>query len=292
MGKMSLTQHLIRSLVVSSALVVSSSASAQDHRLPANGANGDGMDTHLFRPAVDSKGFFSVNGSDILAKNDFSFGLVMDYGHNIMGLEPGHGADALLTHSFQGTFNFNYGIAGLATVGITLPVNLEGGSAVTNVGPTGALYNTTGDFNSQSFGFIGLHGKFRITRVERGFGLAVLAQVGLGGGDTAQKDLGADSVFFWPQLIAEKRFFGAGILKIGANVGFRAHTQNNPRFDQLDGGPKFEYNNLITAGGGIALRVLEPVDLVGETYLTQIAGGASDNGVKLSDEVVGGIKVF
>src|SRR5882724_930825 len=216
MGKMSLTQHIASSLAVAFALLFSlaGEADAQDNRLPTSGANGDGMDTHLFRPAVDSKGFFSVNGSDILAANDISFGLVMDYGHNIMRLEPGHGADALLTHSFQGTFNFNYGIAGLATVGITLPINLEGGSAVNNVGPTGALYSTAGDFNSQSFGFIGLHGKYRIMRVERGLGLAVLAQVGLAGGDTAQKDLGADSVFFWPQLIVEKRLFNTGALKI------------------------------------------------------------------------------
>src|SRR5882672_2535150 len=294
MGKKSLTQHILLCFAVAFALMMPAAAraEAQDNRLPLSGANGDGMDTHLFRPAVDSKGFFSVNGSDILAANDISFGLVMDYGHNIMRLEPGHGADALLTHSFQGTFNFNYGIAGLATVGITLPVNLEGGSAVNNVGPNNALYNTVGDFSSQSFGFIGLHGKYRITRVERGLGLAVLAQVGLAGGDTAQKDLAADSVFFWPQLIAEKRLFSTGALKIGANVGFRLHTQSNPRYDQLDGGPKFEYNNLITAGAGVALRILEPVDLVGETYLTQLAGGASDNGVKLSDEVVGGIKVF
>jgi len=186
MGKMSLTQHLIRSLTVALLLLFSvrRSAQAQDHRLPNNGSNGDGMDTHLFRPAVDSKGFFSVNGSDILAANDFSFGLVMDYGHNIMRLEPGHGADALITHSFQGTFDFNYGIAGLATVGLTIPVNLEGGSAVTGVGPAGAVYNTVGDFNSQSFGFIGLHGKYRITRVERIIGLAVLAQVGFAGSDT------------------------------------------------------------------------------------------------------------
>src|SRR6266498_1996725 len=108
MGKMSLTQHLIRSLTVALLLLFSvrRDARAQDHRLPNNGSNGDGMDTHLFRPAVDSKGFFSVNGSDILAANDISFGLVMDYGHNIMRLEPGHGADALLTHSFQGTFGF------------------------------------------------------------------------------------------------------------------------------------------------------------------------------------------
>src|SRR5215470_19232308 len=108
MGKMSLTQHVMRLLFVAFAFVLfaSTRALAQDHRLPTNGTNGDGMDTHLFRPAVDSKGFFSVNGSDILAANDFSFGLVMDYGHNIMRLEPGHGADALLTHSFQGTFDF------------------------------------------------------------------------------------------------------------------------------------------------------------------------------------------
>ena len=60
-------------------------ASAQtpvQERVPES--NGDGMDTHLFRPAVDSKGFFSVNGSDILGKNDVSFGLVLDWGRNIV----------------------------------------------------------------------------------------------------------------------------------------------------------------------------------------------------------------
>src|SRR6478609_10281428 len=51
-------------------------------RAPAT--NGDGMDTHLFRPAIDSKGFFSVNGSDILCAGNVSFGLVLDYGHNLM----------------------------------------------------------------------------------------------------------------------------------------------------------------------------------------------------------------
>src|SRR3954447_6540303 len=135
MGKKSLTQRLVGSLVVAFAVVSAPFlAAAQPHetRLPGTGANGDGMDTHLFRPAVDSKGFFSVNGSDILGANDVSFGLVMDYGHNIMRLEPGHGPAALITHSFQGTFNFNYGIANKATIGVTLPVNLEGGDSVTS----------------------------------------------------------------------------------------------------------------------------------------------------------------
>src|SRR5262249_6515278 len=161
--------RVISALVVVLVLVVSLTAFAQapqeqSQRLPQSGANGEGMDTHLFRPAVDSKGFFSVNGSDILGGNDFSFGLVMDYGHNIMRLEPGHGADALITHSFQGTFNFNYGIASVASVGFTLPVNLVGGDPVQNIGPAGALYNA-GQLNSQSFGFFALHAKYRLLRV-------------------------------------------------------------------------------------------------------------------------------
>src|SRR6188768_2545635 len=57
-------------------------AQAKVERAPAG--NGDGADTHLFRPAVDSKGFFSVNGSDILGNKNISFGLVLDYGRNLM----------------------------------------------------------------------------------------------------------------------------------------------------------------------------------------------------------------
>src|SRR3954465_636198 len=99
MGKMPLIQRLISSFAVAFAASFPLLAHAQEaNRLPDSG-NGDGMDTHLFRPAVDSKGFFSVNGSDILGANDVSFGLVMDYGHNIMRLEPGHGPAALITHS-------------------------------------------------------------------------------------------------------------------------------------------------------------------------------------------------
>src|SRR3954467_9586981 len=110
-------------------------------RAPAT--NGDGMDTHLFRPAIDSKGFFSVNGSDILGAGNVSFGLVLDYGRNIMRTRDkgvpdgdtsttddmgnpvvnsgqcvdqkcsnlatvGTGVPALVQNSFQGTFGASY----------------------------------------------------------------------------------------------------------------------------------------------------------------------------------------
>src|SRR5262245_50029607 len=65
------------------ALTISATAHAQDE-FPRVGDEDAGMDTHLFRPAVDSKGFFYVNGTDIIGKNDVSFGMILDWGRNIM----------------------------------------------------------------------------------------------------------------------------------------------------------------------------------------------------------------
>ena len=192
-------------------------------RAPAT--NGDGMDTHLFRPAIDSKGFFSVNGSDILGAGNVSFGLVLDYGHDLMRTRAsntpqgtvtdvdgntvsdadcvdetcagisgeGAGVKALVQNSFQGTFGFNYGVANMAVVGLTIPVNLMTGDAAYNIGrnDTG-LYNSA-KLDSQKLSFLALHGKLRLTRVDRGIGLAVVVQAGipLSG---APRDLGADQV--------------------------------------------------------------------------------------------------
>ena len=248
------------------------------------------MDTHLFRPAVDSKGLFTVNGADILGANDVSFGLVTDYGHNLMRLQDGHGGGQFVQNSFQGTFAFNYGIANALVVGVTAPVNLMSGEGVTAVGPTGQTYDAA-KLDSQNLGFVALHAKARLTRVENGLGVALLAQAGMSTSTAVQQDLGADKVFVWPQIVLEQRAGLGGALKLALNAGYRFHTQANPRFDQLDGG-KFENQNLITAGAGIAYRALEPLDLVAETYLSQVTGGGGDASTKLSDEVVAGVKVF
>src|SRR5688572_28872840 len=65
-------------------LMAPATASAQTGPRAPESLNGDGADTHLFRPAVDSKGFFSVNGTRILPANGISFGLVLDYGRSLL----------------------------------------------------------------------------------------------------------------------------------------------------------------------------------------------------------------
>src|SRR5690349_1649596 len=144
--------------LASAALTISVTAHAQE-RVDDEDA---GMDTHLFRPAVDSKGFFYVNGTDIIGKNDVSFGMVLDWGRTILrtsdsdvpqtvdengdpvdcedvpcegpdGASPldenrlgndATGVDALIRDSFQGAFRLDYGVLKRAVVGVTIPVIL------------------------------------------------------------------------------------------------------------------------------------------------------------------------
>ena len=303
---------------------VARAQSASDVRAP--GANGDGMDTHLFRPAIDSKGFFSVNGSDILGAGNVSFGLVLDYGRNLMRTRErkvptgtnadmsvegcadnaclvdsdGTGVPALVQNSFQGTFAASYGIANTAIVGLSIPVNLMTGDAAYDIGRNGAQYNSA-RLDSQKLSFLAVHGKLRLTRVDRGIGVAVVAQAGIPL-SSAPRDLGADPKFwYWPQLVVENQFGAERRFKVGLNVGYRGHAGSNPRFEndlipgsglrQLKEG-QFEYSNLGTYGLGLSYRVLDALDLVGETYASYQLGGDSNSKQKLSEEFIGGIKLF
>ena len=301
--------------LAASTLVLTASATAtaqlpeEDFRVPER--NGPGVDTHLFRPALDSKGFFSTNGSDILGSGDISFGLILDYGRNILRTnesrtpadpanpaESGTGVDALVDNSFQGTFKFNIGIANAAVVGIALPVVLMTGDEAFQIGQNGNLYNTE-KLDSQKLSTAALHGKVRLTRVDRGPGLALALQAGVPIGDSP-RDLAADpGAWYWPQAILELRAGRTGQFKFGLNGGYRGHTgANDTRFqqdsqgnDQLAEG-EFQNGNLATASAGLAYRALDSLDLVAESYLTYLLASDADAKQKLSQEYVGGIKLF
>ncbi|MCA9582450.1 MAG: hypothetical protein KC416_11690, partial [Myxococcales bacterium] len=110
------------------------------------------MDLHLFRPAVDSKGFISANGTDILGANDISFALVLDAGFGILpfnGFEvnpQGAAADAKRVDRVvdvfgTGTLRFNYGIENLMVVGLQIPIQVVAGPNTSAPG----VYNTVED---------------------------------------------------------------------------------------------------------------------------------------------------
>ncbi|HSN98978.1 MAG TPA: hypothetical protein VLS89_11855, partial [Candidatus Nanopelagicales bacterium] len=303
---MKLEARLIRAFAAAllgfgAASLPASEAAAQVDRTRAGGetGNGDGMDLHLFRPAIDSKGFFSVNGADILGANDFSLGLVIDYGHNLLPLADNpDDVDAMLTHAFQGTFQFNYGIANWLTVGLSAPVILSNGDPISELGPGPGANYADDEADAQALGNLAFHVKLRLLRPDTDpIGLAIIAQAGYGVGGTA--DLSAEPGFwYWPQLVLEKRVGATDRFRVGANVGFRGHTGANARFGtRTDGTPLLEngaveYGNLATGGLAMSLRVLGPLDLVAESYGTYLLGGDSDPKQRLSAEAIGGLKLF
>ena len=89
----------------------------------------------LFRPAVDSKGHFSVNGTDILGHLDVAFGLVLDYGrdlarvgqHNNSSPPDGIPNRPLVDSLISGTFIASVGLFNWVTLGVHLPFHLVSG---------------------------------------------------------------------------------------------------------------------------------------------------------------------
>jgi OmpA-OmpF porin, OOP family len=191
-----------------------------------------GMDVHLFRPAVDSKGFIGVDGTSIIGDGDYSFGLVLDMGLGIFpfeGFEHEKGTavgdasttDHLVDSAITGTLHFNYGIANTAVVGLQLPIMIINGPNVIIPG----LYNdvsTPVGLDSQGFGNITLHGKMRLLRSEaNAIGLAAILRVELPTGNAAEFR-GDPGLALWPGLAAE--WVPVPIFRFGLNVGYRFNT--------------------------------------------------------------------
>ncbi len=263
---------------------------------------GTGADTHLFRPPVDSKGFLSTNGADIVGHLDFSLGLFLDYGYGIMPTTRGETSDEgehLLQHSFQGTLQLDLGIANWVVVGISAPVVLAGHERVRDIGPTGALYTSEADF-AQGIEHVAAQAKVRILRpLDRpSIGLAAIVQggVGVSGSDNLIAENGG---FLWPQIAFEGRPIADGVFRIGLNGGFRANFGGTPAAYGVDdnGVPVlahgiFEYGQLVTAGLGLSYRVAEPLDVVADTYSTILVTGENAPAQRVSAEALGGLKVF
>ncbi len=276
-------------------LVGEREARAQSGANAIPSTNGAGFDTHLFRPALDSKGLFTVNGSDIVGAKEISFGLVLDYGHGLLRMpEASQGsANQLIEHSFQGTLQFNYGIANQVVVGVEMPIDLMSGvQQYQPNGTTPLLPNQWGPqkLDEQGVGYLGAHAKWRLTRVERGIGLAVALQIGDGFGSSAENAAADPGFFYWPHVIAEKRFGSTGQLRIALDAGFRGHIASSTVLPLKDG--TYHDGNLVTYGGGASLRVLDSLDLVAETYGTYLLASDAGSNLKPSNEVVGGIKLF
>jgi OOP family OmpA-OmpF porin len=308
-------------MTLASSLLLTTLASSGAHAQTLSA--GGGMDLHLFRPAVDSKGLLTLNGTDVLGANEFSFGLILDGGFGLLphdGFTNNAGVAAagaerhsnIVDQFFTGTLHFNYGIANRLIVGIQIPVQVVSGSNITVPGAINDRTNPSGlDF--QGFGNITLHSKIRLLRADRdAIGLAALLSIELPTGDS-RFFAGEPGLALWPALAAEWRPVRA--IRVALNLGARLHFGDNatvpvggrtvpmgsnainPTFgmgiagQMGNPGTSLTYGHLLTFGAGVSFRLAPAIDLVGEIYGNQIM---SEFGTEhaLSVEAIGGLKIF
>jgi OOP family OmpA-OmpF porin len=253
-------------------LLGSARASADDAELTTGG-----MDLHLFRPTVDTKGHFTVNGTEVLPHKEFSFGLLMDAGFGVLrynGFETddqisagdAKREDRIVDQMFTAHFMFNFGLFDRLVLGIDLPITFlrgegiqvparDGGAGSCLDGGTNCLYNPDASgLSAQGMGDLGIHAKVRLLNVgERGVGIAAIARVQFPTAD-ANEFRGEPGVALWPTIVFDFKPHRKVVLTLEG--GYRWNSKQ---------GADFIYDGLSDIGPGDPPgTATDPIDVPGE----------------------------
>ncbi len=249
-------------------------------------AQGGPIDLNLFKPAMDSKGHFSIDSTQVLSPWNTSFGLMVNYARNplnmagangryfktidlvganlqfAMGLfklkkkgkpwlEVGFGIPIVVQNSRIGVSSFQRenGQAGCtATRGCTVWQQADG-----NKYPMS--YDEDGRFTAQGLGDMYLHFKFRFKDTST-FPVGLGAMLSLyfpssrvGGGD--QKMLGSGGVTVAPKFILDKYWRKAKIL-LSVNFGLRLRFATTGKLTANKGWSSCRWTDISASGMGIA----------------------------------------
>ncbi len=254
-----------------------------------------------FRPAMDSRGYLTINASQVLGHKELSFGLgSLSWGHKLLGFENGtatYSVDNVITATLIAAYGVHIGPAELE-FGVSVPLSIMSGDR----GPDdlGAADNPNDDMryqlDGQGLGNVGLHLKTRFLKTSKSprIGLGVIASVYLPTTDPEDRFLGENALT--PQImgILDKEFGRRGRLRVSLNAGFRLRAMTSFT-DTGDGGAPAT-NQTITASGeipvglGIAFAISpQKFDLVGEVF-GAVPVGDHENYQPL--EAIGGVKLY
>jgi outer membrane protein OmpA-like peptidoglycan-associated protein len=234
------------------ALTTAASATAQAQIVSAP------IDLQVFRPAADTKGYITLNGAQILAPLDVSFGMVVTGGWRPLNLDAGRTVntngqtqESLMRMNFVLTTTL-MGAIGLVSTdhlglqfGVALPVGITSGEATPYDpgakngapygGPDGRAFNGTNDdrhfqTNYQGAGDLALLPKLRIINPSRvPVGISIIPGLILPTGDKT-KFLGEGKTIFQPQAIVEVNWGRYGVFRTALNLGMRIRSGGASEF--------------------------------------------------------------
>ena len=230
-----------------------------------------------FRPAIDSRGYLTINASQTLGHKEVSFGLgSLSWGHRLLEFQGDNGADYVVNDVITATLiaavGFKVGPAELQFAASAPLTIVSGDRGPDDPGsPTNANDDRNFKIDGQGVGNIGLHLKTRFLKTSRPphVGLGVIASLFLPTA-TAERFMGEKQLT--PQLmgILDKEFGRTGRLRVALNGGIR--LRNESTFTDTGDGGAMPTNRTITASGelpfgaGIAYALSKKFDLVGEVF--------------------------
>ncbi len=304
---------MIRPFVLGlSALALTIAAAPSDAR-----AQGGDVSINNFHTAIDSRGYLTLNASQVLGHKELSFGLVTDWGFKLLEFEETcadasigtctFSVDNIFTPTLIGAAGFKLGPAELE-LGVGVPfVVVSGNREPDFTGNAGTADDQRFKFSGQGVGNIAVHLKTRFLKTSRGpkVGLGVVGSLYLPTTSEKRKFLGDDKLTPQVMAILDKEFGRDRRLRMALNAGFRlrtgttAFTDNNSAYsaevpatpEQQDRftGAGYESKSEVPFGVGIAYALTpQKFDVLGEVYGAVPLTG--DNYMPL--EAIGGIKVY
>ena len=203
--------------------------------------SGGPIDIMNFRPAIDSKGYITLNASQPLGHLDISFGLVINYANSMLNMYADTGAtgsiwcktsatgqcavgdDDHIPNTYDidnmvgGHFQFALGLFKYFEVGLSLPVVIWTGDSDPDINLDAG---NTGEVSAQMVGDLGLHMKGRILNTSKhpvGLGVVLSTYFPTGASD---KFMGSGGITLHPSVILDKEFL-RGRIGLALNVGAR-----------------------------------------------------------------------
>lgn len=258
------------------------------------------IDLNVFRPAMDSRGYLTINASQVLGHGEVSFGLgALDWGYKMLSFKQGlneYSIDNVVAATLVAAYGLKLG-----------PVELEVGASVPFVimaGDRGPDAVTPGQPNNvmrfkldgQGLGNVGLHLKTRFLKANQGpkIGVGVIGSVYLPTVSQEDRFLGETKVM--PQVIGiiDKEFGRKKELRVALNGGIRLRSAVSYT-DNGDGGAPATNQTISTGaeipfGLGVAYAIApQKFDVVAELFGTLPLDDA-ENYAPL--EAIGGAKLY
>ncbi|MDX2021621.1 MAG: OmpA family protein [Deltaproteobacteria bacterium] len=273
------------------------------------------VDLQVFRPAMDSKGFTTLNASQILAPGDFSFGLVLTWARQPLSFEASSDRSFRVQNLVTPTLFGAVGVVSSKQVGLELGLSvplgiMSGKAAPEDPKEAGSNDDELFKFEGQGLGDIGVHPKLRLSNASRNkIGFALIPSIYLPTGNK-ERFLGEGKVIIQPTAVIDSEFGKSGRFRIGLNAGARIRTSNSEFIDNpatfthsiggmnQNTGKGIRLGNELLGGVGVSFAVVpEKFDLVGEVYgqyglASKLIDGPNTSNLKPLAEAIAGIKLY